>query len=173
MGKVDNDDECFLRLEAYFPKGLRNYWPLVLESLKELSKHVSTAFRTEIYEDFNVVLFYEEELENFLHASIHFSKIRRLQMIDSIIDKVLEVSDFVEVYLSVKDDALLQSIGKSIYLEGINVRILKYGEKGLYTLSYRLFKQNRGIRLMQRILSRASRKRVLEEFKRVFGLKRK
>lgn len=173
MSKVDEGEECFLRLEAYFHKGLRNYWPLILESLKDISKHVSTTFRTEVYEDFNVVLFHEEELENFLHASIHFSKIRGLQLIDSIVDKVLESSEFVEVYLSVKDDALFQKIGENTYIEGVNVRVLKYGEKGLYTLSYRLFKQNKGICLIRRLLSKASRKRMFEEFKRVFRLKGK
>ncbi|MBO3770036.1 MAG: hypothetical protein QXS51_06425 [Thermoproteota archaeon] len=173
MSKTDKGEEYFLRLEAYFPKGLRNYWSLILESLRELSRHVSTAFRTEVYEDFNVVLFHEEELENFLHASIHFSKIREIELIDSIVDKVLESSEFVEVYLSVKDDALFQKIGENIYVEGINVRILKYGEKGLCTLSYRLFKQNKGICLIHRILSKASRKRVFEEFKRILRFKGK
>ncbi|MDW8033440.1 MAG: hypothetical protein RMI79_00585 [Nitrososphaerota archaeon] len=173
MNKVDEEEGYFLRLEAYFPKHLRNYWPLVLESLKEVSKHVSTTFRTEVYEDFDVVLFHEEELENLIHASIHFSKIRGLQIIDSIVDNVLKVSELVEVYLSIKKDALLQSVSESIYIDGINVRILKYGEKGLYTLSYRLFKQNKGVRVIQKIISKASGKNMLEGVRRMFRLKRK
>ncbi|MBO3800453.1 MAG: hypothetical protein FGF52_05305 [Candidatus Brockarchaeota archaeon] len=168
------EKEYFLRLETYFPKGLKNYWLLLSESMRALSKHVSTSFNMEVYEDFNVSLFHEEELEDFLHSSIHFSKIKSPTVIDDIVDKVLEISEFVEAYISVKGDAMpLQIIGENIYVEGVNVRVLKYGDKGIYTLSYRLFKQNKGLRLARRILSKTSRRGIFKGLKNVlkFGKK--
>jgi len=173
MSEVGEGKEYFLRLEAYFHKGLRNYWPILSELFKEVSKHVYTVFNTEVYEDFNMVLFHEEELESFIHASIHFSRIRKLPMVDSIVDKVLEISEFVEAYLSIKNDALLKNMDENIYVEGVNVRILKYGDKGFYTLSFRLFKQNRGIRLVQKIFYKTSKRKVIGRFKRVFRLGRR
>lgn len=168
MAGALEEKEYFLRLETYFPKGLKNYRPFLSESLRELSKHVSTSFNTEVYEDFSMTLFHEEELEDFLHSSIHFSKIRSLDFVDDIVDKVLEISEFVEAYLSVKGDAtLLQITGENIYVEGVNVRVLKYGDKGVYTLSYRLFKQNRGLRLAGRVLSKASERGLFEGLKRI------
>ncbi|MBO3839582.1 MAG: hypothetical protein QXN75_06040 [Thermoproteota archaeon] len=168
MAGALEEKEYFLRLETYFPKGLKNYRPFLSESLRELSKHVSTSFNTEVYEDFSMTLFHEEELEGFLHSSIHFSKIRSLDFVDDIVDKVLEISEFVEAYLSVKGDTMpLQIIGENIYVEGVNVRVLKYGDKGIYTLSYRLFKQNKGLRLARRILSKTSRRGIFKGLKHV------
>lgn len=172
MAGAPEEKEYFLRLETYFPKGLKNYRLLLSESLKRLSKHVSTSFNTEVYEDFNMTFFHEEELEGFLHSSIHFSKIRSLDVVDNIVDKVLEISEVVEAYLSIKGDATLQITGENIYVEGVNVRVLRYGDKGVYTLSYRLFKQNRGLRLAGRILSKASGRGFFEGLRRVLKFKK-
>jgi len=172
MNSTGKHEEYFLRLEAYFPKDLKNYWSILLERFKELSEHVSKNFKTEVYKDFNMVLFHEEELENFLHASVHFSKIRELSLVDSIVDKVLEISEFIEVYLSVKDNAVLKNTGENIYLNGINVRILRYGDKGFYTISYRLFKQNKGVRLIQRLFSKLSKRSMSEGFRCLFRLRK-
>jgi hypothetical protein len=173
MASALGEKEYFLRLETYFPKGLKNYWLILSKSLEELSKHVSTSFNTEVYEDFNMTLFHEEELEDFLHSSIHFSKIRSPAIVDDIVDKVLEISEFVEVYLSVKGNVTsLQIIGENIYVEGVNIRVLKYGDKDIYTFSYRLFKQNRGLRLSEKILSKASGRGPFERLKHGLRLKR-
>jgi len=173
MASALGEKEYFLRLETYFPKGLKNYWLILSKSLEELSKHVSTSFNTEVYEDFNMTLFHEEELEDFLHSSIHFSKIRSPAIVDDIVDKVLEISEFVEVYLSVKGNATsLQIIGENIYVEGVNIRVLKYGDKDIYTFSYRLFKQNRGLRLSEKILSKAFGRGPFERLKHGLRLKR-
>ncbi len=173
MAGALEEKEYFLRLETYFPKGLKNYWLLLSKSLEELSTHVSTGFNTEVYEDFNMTLFHEEELEDFLHSSIHFSRIRSPTVVDDIIDKVLEISELVEAYVSVKGNATpLQITGENIYVEGVNIRVLKYGDKGVYTFSYRLFKQNRGLRLAEKILSKASGRGLFKGLKRALRLKR-
>jgi hypothetical protein len=171
MFNPDERREYFLRLEVYIPKNLRNYWPLLLDSLKDIAKCVSTGFGVGVYEGFQANLFHEEELKDFIHASIHFSKLRSLSTVDEVIEKVLGLSEFVEVYLSVKGDGeVLQKVGEKVYIQGISIRVLKYPEKGVCTLVYRLFKQNKGMRLATRVFSRASRNSTLDRIKRFFGL---
>lgn len=172
MANVPEDPEYFLRIEAYFQKGLSGHWPLIVDSLDKLSKHVSTSFHTEVYEDFNLTLFHEEELEKFLHVSLHFSKLRDPSMIDSIVDEVLELSELVEAYLTVKDYAgLFQRLGENIYVEGIGIRVLTYPDKRVATIAYRLFKPNKGMHLVERLFSKSfkGRKTVSDRLKSLLG----
>jgi|YelNatPaOPRAMG01_1025707.scaffolds.fasta_scaffold06913_6 hypothetical protein len=174
MASVSGGMEYFLRVEAYFQKGLRSHWSLIVDSLTKLSKHVSTSFRTEIYEDFRLTLFHEEELEKFLHMSLHFSGLRDISMVDSIVDEVLELSELVEAYLTIKDDGLFQRLGENFYVEGVGVRVLTYPDKGVATIAYRLFKPNKGMRLVERLFSRSSKRRktVSERLTDLLGFKR-
>ena len=155
MTNPPENQEYFLRVEAYFQKWLSGYWPLTVEALKKLSKHVSTRFQTEVYEDFSLTLFHEEELEKHVHASLHFSNLREALMVDRIVDTVLELCEFVEAYLTVKGNMKgFQELGGNIYFEGVGVRVLTYPDKGVATFSYRLFKPNKGMNLASRILSK-------------------
>ncbi len=165
--------EYFLRIEAYFQKGFSRYWPLLVDSLSKLSKHVSTSFHTEFYEDFSLTLFHEEELEKFLHVSLHFSSLRDPSMVDSIADNILELSEFVEAYLTVKGDIKsFQRLSENFYVEGVGIRVLTYPDKGVATVSYRLFKPNKGMNLASRILSEtiSKNKTVRERFRSLLRL---
>lgn len=149
------DKEYFLRVEAYFQKGFSGYRLLLVESLKRLSKHVSTRFNTEVYEDFSLTFFHEEELEKSIHASLHFSGLGDPQMVDGVVDGVLDLSEFMEAYLTVKGDVeQFQGLSGNIYVKGVGVRVLTYPDKGVTTFSYRLFKPNRGMGLASRVLSK-------------------
>lgn len=174
MPNVTGGAEYFLRIEAYFQKGLHSHWPLIVNSLTKLSKHVSTSFRTEVYEDFNLTLFHEEELEKFLHMSLHFSRLRDPAMVDSVVDKVLELSELVEAYLTIKDDAgFFQMHGENFYVEGIGIRVLTYPDKGVTTIAYRLFKPNKGMRLVERLFSKSFRERktISDRLRGLLGFK--
>ncbi|MEM2930058.1 MAG: hypothetical protein QW797_04290 [Thermoproteota archaeon] len=159
MINLPEDQECFLRVEAYFQKGFSGYWPLLVESLKKFSKHVSTRFHTEVYEDFSMTLFHEEKLEETLHVSLHFSGLRDPVMADNIVDSILELCEFVEAYLTAKGNIEpFQALGESFYVEGIGVRVLTYPDKRVTTLSYRLLKPNRGMKLASRIFLKTAGK---------------
>jgi len=154
MTSPPEKQEYFMRVEAYFQKQ-GGYWPLLAESLKKVSRHVSTRLRTEVYEDFSVTLFHEEELEKTLHASLHFSGLKSPLIADRIVDSILELCEHVETYLTVKGSVeQFQGLGESLYVEGVGVRVSTYPEKGVATFSYRLFKPNRGINLASKILSK-------------------
>ncbi|MEM2940400.1 MAG: hypothetical protein QW304_02490 [Thermoproteota archaeon] len=173
MADVPEGTEYFLRVETYFQKGLRSHWPLIVDSLTKLSKHVSTSFRTEIYEDFRLTLFHEEEIEKFLHMSLHFSGVRDISMVDRIVDEVLELSELVEAYLTIKDDGLFQRLDETFYVEGVGVRVLTYPDKGVATIAYRLFKPNKGMHLVERLFkSSKRRKTVSERLRGLLGFKR-
>lgn len=175
MANVPGGTEYFLRVEAYFRKGLHPHWPLIVDSLTKLSKHVSTSFRTEVYEDFSLTLFHEEELEKFFHMSLHFSRLRDISIVDSVVDEVLDLSELVEAYLTIKDDAgLFQRLGENFYIEGIGVRVLTYPDKGVATIAYRLFKPNKGMRLVERMFSKQfkERKAVSDRLRDLLGFKR-
>lgn len=173
MVNLPENQEYFLRIEAYFQKGFSKYWPLIVGSLSKISKHVSTSFHTEFYEEFSLTLFHEEELEKFLHASLHFSSLRDPSTVDSIVDSVLELTEFIEAYLTVKGDIRpFQGLGENFYVEGVGVRVLTYPDKGVATFSYRLFKPNRRMNLASRIFAQTvSRNRtVLERLRGVLRL---
>jgi len=121
-----------------------------------------------------LTLFHEEELEKFLHMSLHFSGLRDISMVDSIVDEVLELSELVEAYLTIKDDGLFQRLGENFYVEGVGVRVLTYPDKGVATIAYRLFKPNKGMRLVERLFSRSSKRRktVSERLTDLLGFKR-
>jgi hypothetical protein len=174
MASIAIGTEYFLRVEAYFQKDRRSYWPLIVNSLTRLSKHVSTRFRTEVYEDFSLTLFHEEELEEFLHLSLHFSRLRDLSMVDDVIDEVLELSELVEAYLTIKDDiGLFQRIGENVYIEGVAIRVLTYLDKGVVTVAYRLLKPNKGMHLAEKLFSKAfkRRKTISDRLRNLLGFK--
>ena len=144
-----------MRVEAYFEKKQGGYWQFLIEALKKTSKHVSTRLRTEVYEDFSMMLFHEEELEKTLHASLHFTGLRSPLIADSIVNTILELCDYVEVYFTVRGSIeRFQGMGENFYVEGVGVRVSTYPDKGVATFSYRLFKPNRGVNLASKILSR-------------------
>lgn len=175
MVDTSGSSEYFLRLEVYFKKGFSGYWPLIVDSLAKLSRHISTSHHTEVYEDFNLTLFHEEELEEFLHASLHFSKLSGPSVVDSIVDEVLETSEFVEAYLTIKGNVeSLQKLGREVYVEGISIRVLTYPDKGIATMAYRLLKPNRGVHPAKRVLSKATmaEKGLFEGLRRLLSFKR-
>ncbi|MEM3026735.1 MAG: hypothetical protein QXU11_04900 [Thermoproteota archaeon] len=153
MTSPPETQEYFIRVEAYFEKP-GGYWPLLVESLKNISKHVSTRFRTEVYEDFSLTLFHEEKLEKTLHASLHFSGLRNPSMADRIVDSILELCEHVEAYLTVRGSIeQFRGLGENFFIDGVGVRVSTYPDKGVATFSYRLFKPNRGMNMASRILS--------------------
>lgn len=164
MTSPPEKQEYFMRVEAYFEKP-GGYWPLLVESLKKVSRHVSTRLRTEVYEDFSLTLFHEEELGKTLHASLHFSGLRNPLMADRIVDSILELCEHVEAYVTVRGSIeQFQGLGENFFIEGIGVRVSTYPDKGVATFSYRLFKPNRGMNMVSRILSRKTgRSRTVSE----------
>ncbi|MCX8183668.1 MAG: hypothetical protein N3F08_04555 [Crenarchaeota archaeon] len=155
MTSPPEKQEYFMRVEAYFQKEPGGYLPLLVEALKKISKHVSTRFRTEVYEDFSMTLFHEEELNKTLHASLHFSGLRNPLMADNIVDSILELCEYVEAYLTVRGSIeQFQGLGENFFIDGVGVRVSTYPDKGVATFSYRLFKPNRGMNMVSRILSR-------------------
>ncbi len=144
----------FMRVEAYFRNEPGGYLPVLVESLKNISKHVSTRFRTEVYEDFSMTLFHEEELEKTLHASLHFSGFRNPLTADRIVDSILELCEHVEAYFTVRGSIeQFQGLGENFFIDGVGVRVSTYPDKGVVTFSYRLFKPNREMNMVSRILS--------------------
>jgi hypothetical protein len=168
MASQPEKQEYFMRVEAYFGKEQAGYWRLLIEALKKISKHVSTRLRTEVYEGFSMTLFHEEELEKTLHVSLHFTGLRSPLIADSIVNTILELCDYVEVYFTVKGSIEhLQGMGENFYVKGVGVRVSTYPDKGVATFSYRLFKPNRGMNLASKILSgKTVRSRTVSEMLR-------
>ncbi|MGQ9479226.1 MAG: hypothetical protein ACUVQ0_04280 [Thermoproteota archaeon] len=164
-----NNTELFLRLEAYVSKMLESskYWSTLVASLGKLSRRISTAHGVEEYEDFKLMLFHEEALSDFLHFSLHFSRLRSPDIVDKVVDKVVELSEFVDVYLTIRGN-MPRDLGDNVSVEGVSVRVSKLSDKDVSTIAYRLFRQNTGMRISSRILSKTKGKRGIRGFLKSF-----